>query len=136
MKRVIIVEDETAAVVNLRSMLAAVAGDVEVIAVLESVEETVEFFLSKPSADVVFMDIHLADGDSFRIFDRVDITIPIIFTTAYNEYALAKVTKKETRETLSSFEVKADECIECGKCESICPQSIDIRERLKKLAKL
>ena len=88
MKRVIIVEDETAAVVNLRSMLAAVAGDVEVIAVLESVEETVEFFLSKPSADVVFMDIHLADGDSFRIFDRVDITIPIIFTTAYNEYAL------------------------------------------------
>ena len=88
MKRVIIVEDETAAVVNLRSMLAAVAGDVEVIAVLESVEEAVEFFLSKPSADVVFMDIHLADGDSFRIFDRVDITIPIIFTTAYNEYAL------------------------------------------------
>ena len=88
MKRVIIVEDETAAVVNLRSMLAAVAGDVEVVAVLESVEEAVEFFLSKPSADVVFMDIHLADGDSFRIFDRVDITIPIIFTTAYNEYAL------------------------------------------------
>lgn len=88
MKRVIIVEDETAAVVNLRSMLAAVAGDVEVISVLESVEEAVEFFLSKPSADVVFMDIHLADGDSFRIFDRVDITIPIIFTTAYNEYAL------------------------------------------------
>ena len=48
----------------------------------------------------------------------------------------AKVTKKETRETLSAFEVKADDCIECGKCESICPQSIDIRERLKKLAKL
>ena len=56
--------------------------------------------------------------------------------SAYNEYALAKVTKKETRETLSAFEVKADDCIECGKCESICPQSIDIRERLKKLAKL
>ena len=88
MKRIIIVEDETAAVLNLRSMLATVAGDVDVVAVLESVEEAVEFFSSKPSADIVFMDIHLADGDSFRIFDRVEIDIPIIFTTAYNEYAL------------------------------------------------
>ena len=88
MKRVIIVEDETAAVVNLRSMLATVAGDVEVVAVLESVEEAVEYFSQKPSADIVFMDIHLADGDSFRIFRSVDIDIPIIFTTAYNEYAL------------------------------------------------
>ncbi len=88
MKRVIIVEDETAAVVNLRSMLATVAGDVEVVAVLESVEEAVEYFSQKPSADIVFMDIHLADGDSFRIFKSVEIEIPIIFTTAYNDYAL------------------------------------------------
>lgn len=88
MMRVIIVEDETAAVVNLRSMLAAVAGEVEVVAVLESVEETVEYFSKKPSADIVFMDIHLADGDSFRIFKSVEIDIPIIFTTAYDEYAL------------------------------------------------
>ena len=88
MKRVIIVEDETAAVVNLRSMLAAVAGDVEVIAVLESVAESVEYFSNRPSADIVFMDIHLADGDSFRIFKSVNIDIPIIFTTAYDEYAL------------------------------------------------
>ena len=88
MKRVIIVEDETAAVVNLRSMLTSVAGEVEVMAVLESVEEAVEYFSDKPSADIVFMDIHLADGDSFRIFQSVEIDIPIIFTTAYNEYAL------------------------------------------------
>ena len=88
MKRVIIVEDETAAVVNLRSMLAAVAGDIEVIAVLESVAEAVEYFSNRPSADIIFMDIHLADGDSFRIFKSVNIDIPIIFTTAYDEYAL------------------------------------------------
>lgn len=88
MKRVIIVEDETAAVVNLRSMLATVAGDVDVVAVLESVEEAVEYFSGSPEADIVFMDIHLADGDSFRIFRSVEIDIPIIFTTAYNEYAL------------------------------------------------
>ena len=87
-KRVIIVEDETAAAVNLRSMLSIVAPEAEVVEVLESVEEAVEFFKAEVDADIVFMDIHLADGDSFRIFDSVDIEIPIIFTTAYDQYAL------------------------------------------------
>lgn len=86
--KVVIVEDETAAAVNLRSMLKSINPDVEVLDVLESVEEAVEFFSKGVEADVVFMDIHLADGDSFRIFQSVDITIPIIFTTAYDEYAL------------------------------------------------
>jgi DNA-binding LytR/AlgR family response regulator len=88
MKRVIIVEDETAAQQNLRSMLKAVVPDVEVVEVLESVEEAVDYFAKEVSADIVFMDIHLADGDSFRIFQSVSIDIPIIFTTAYDEYAL------------------------------------------------
>lgn len=87
-KRVVIVEDETAAAVNLRSMLTALIPDVEVVEVLESVEEAVDFFSKGVNADVVFMDIHLADGDSFRIFKSVDVTIPIIFTTAYDQYAL------------------------------------------------
>lgn len=87
-KRVVIVEDETAAAVNLRSMLKTIVPDVEVLTVLESVEEAVEYFSNSVEADVVFMDIHLADGDSFRIFKSVDIAIPIIFTTAYDEYAL------------------------------------------------
>ena len=54
----------------------------------------------------------------------------------YNEYALARVSKRETRRLLSEFSVKADDCIECGMCEGICPQSIAIREKLKTLAKL
>ena len=87
-KKVVIVEDETAAAVNLRSMLKTIVPDVEVLTVLESVEEAVEYFSADVEADVVFMDIHLADGDSFRIFKSVDIAIPIIFTTAYDEYAL------------------------------------------------
>ncbi len=88
MRRVIIVEDETAAAVNLRSMLTSIDPATEVVALLESVEEAVEFFSHEVEADVVFMDIYLADGDSFRIFQSVDIVIPIIFTTAYDEYAL------------------------------------------------
>lgn len=88
MRRVVIVEDETAAAVNLRSMLMAIDPSTEVVATLESVEEGVEFFTQTFDADVVFMDIHLADGESFRIFQSVDIKVPIIFTTAYDEYAL------------------------------------------------
>lgn len=88
MRRVVIVEDETAAAVNLRSMLHSIEPTTEVIAILESVEEAIEFFSSKVEADIIFMDIHLADGDSFRIFRSVDIDIPIIFTTAYDQYAI------------------------------------------------
>ncbi len=89
MMRVLIIEDETAAVINLRSMLKNIAPDAEIAAVLESVEESVEFFTSNTEhIDLIFMDIHLADGDSFRIFDSVDIDAPIVFTTAYDQYAL------------------------------------------------
>ena len=69
-RRVVIVEDETAAAVNLRSMLVAIDESIEIVAVLESVEESVEYFSHAYDADVIFMDIHLADGDSFRIFQR------------------------------------------------------------------
>ena len=54
----------------------------------------------------------------------------------YNEYALAKATKRETRTKLSEFEIKASDCVECGRCESICPQNILIREKLQNLAKM
>ena len=87
---VLIIEDETAAAVNLKSILRSVMPDCNVIDVLESIEESVDFFNAKsqPTPDLVFMDIHLADGESFRIFDSVEIQAPIIFTTAYDEYAL------------------------------------------------
>ena len=89
-KRVLIIEDETAAAVNLKAILRRVAPSYSVLTVLESIEESVEYFSDEHSQlpDLVFMDIHLADGESFRIFDSVDIKIPIIFTTAYDEYAL------------------------------------------------
>ncbi|MDR0907294.1 MAG: LytTR family DNA-binding domain-containing protein [Rikenellaceae bacterium] len=86
--KVLIIEDETAAACNLRSIIAKVLPTAEVLGTLESVAEAVEWFEGNPSPDLVFMDIHLADGESFRIFDRVEVASPIIFTTAYDEYAL------------------------------------------------
>lgn len=88
MLRAVIVEDETAAAVNLQAILRDVAPDVGIVATLESVAEAVDYFREQPQPDLLFMDIHLADGDSFRIFGAVEITAPVIFTTAYDRYAL------------------------------------------------
>ncbi|MFI3281223.1 MAG: LytTR family DNA-binding domain-containing protein [Rikenellaceae bacterium] len=87
--RALIVEDESAAARNLQSILRDVQPPIEVVAVAESVVESVEFLQRKASSiDLIFMDIHLADGDAFKIFDRIEVTVPIIFTTAYDQYAL------------------------------------------------
>jgi len=84
----VIVEDEEVASQKLERMLHQVADDIQVIVRLQSVEESVEWFLLNPAPDVIFMDIHLADGSAFSIFEKVQITCPVVFTTAYDEYAL------------------------------------------------
>lgn len=86
--RVVIIEDETAAAQNLSAILHKVCPDIEIVATIDTVVDSVEFFRSSPSLDLVFMDIHLADGSSFRIFDSVKPPVPIIFTTAYDQYAI------------------------------------------------
>lgn len=83
----IIVEDEIPAAQNLHSILDKL-GTVEVISILESVTETVEWFSFNPQPEIIFMDIHLADGSAFEIFNQIQIKCPVIFTTAYDEYAL------------------------------------------------
>ena len=72
--KALIIEDETAAALNLEAILKQVAPGVEVIGTLESVEESIGWLRANPQPDLLFMDIHLADGDSFRIFDAVEIS--------------------------------------------------------------
>ena len=86
--RVVIIEDETAAAQNLTAILNKLYTDIEIVATIDTVVDSIDFFRSTPAIDLVFMDIHLADGASFRIFDSVEITTPIIFTTAYDQYAI------------------------------------------------
>ncbi|WP_294477221.1 LytTR family DNA-binding domain-containing protein [uncultured Bacteroides sp.] len=86
--KTVIIEDEKAAVRNLTSLLNEVKPDAEVMSALDSIAATIEWFSSHPMPDLVFMDIHLADGSAFEVFDHISITCPIIFTTAYDEYAL------------------------------------------------
>lgn len=84
---VLIVEDEELAVRNLKSIFREI-GTIIPIAILESIADTVEWFEMNNDPDMVFMDIHLADGSAFEIFKRTEIRCPVIFTTAYDEYAL------------------------------------------------
>ena len=83
----IIIEDEYLAAAELERLLGEVAPEITILTKLDSVSESVKW-LKKNKADVIFMDIHLGDGQSFDIFEQVEITVPVIFITAYDEYAL------------------------------------------------
>jgi DNA-binding LytR/AlgR family response regulator len=85
--KALIIEDEILASKHLQQVLDEV-GDITVIAVLESIKESIIWFEKNPLPDILFMDIHLSDGSAFEIFQHVKISCPIVFTTAYDEYAL------------------------------------------------
>lgn len=86
--KAVIVEDEMVAAQKLQRLISQSAPDIQVLAILQSVDESIEWFTLNTVPDLVFMDIHLADGSAFSIFEKVRISCPIIFTTAYDEYAL------------------------------------------------
>lgn len=86
--KTLIIEDEKAALRNLKAAMYEVDADFEIVGETDSVVGSLEWFATHPMPELVFMDIHLADGAAFGIFEHVDITCPIIFTTAYDEYAL------------------------------------------------
>ncbi len=86
--KVLIVEDEPVAQIELERLLKNIEPDIEIIDKIDSVEDGIEWFSSNSSPDLVFLDIQLSDGLSFEIFRKVKIKSPVIFTTAFNEYAL------------------------------------------------
>lgn len=86
--KVLIVEDETAASENLAGMLAELDAGIEILAVKESVQQTVGWLRANDAPDLIFMDIHLSDASAFSIFEQIEVKTPIIFTTAYDEYAI------------------------------------------------
>ncbi|MGM0579519.1 MAG: LytR/AlgR family response regulator transcription factor [Bacteroidota bacterium] len=86
--KAVIIEDEKLAAQKLRAMLSKVQPSLEIVAEIGSIEEAVKFFQNENDVELVFLDIHLSDGSSFNIFDKVEIKAPIIFTTAYDEYVL------------------------------------------------
>jgi two-component system, LytTR family, response regulator LytT len=88
MLNVVIIEDESLTALDLVNILKRIDPDIEVKAILPSVEEAVPYLQNNPSPDLLFSDIQLPDGLSFEIFKQIPLHIPIIFCTAYDQYAL------------------------------------------------
>lgn len=86
--KAVIVEDEQPAAQKLLRLLKALEYDIDVVAILPSVEQAVNWLFANPHPDLIFMDIQLEDGICFEIFEKVSLKTPVIFTTAYNDYAL------------------------------------------------
>ncbi|HEX7585139.1 MAG TPA: response regulator, partial [Prolixibacteraceae bacterium] len=86
--KIIILEDETRAANHLVRLLAKVSPNMVVVARLESVRDGVKYLQNSPEPDLIFSDIQLADGLSFEIYNQVEVRCPIIFTTAYDSYAI------------------------------------------------
>jgi two-component system, LytTR family, response regulator LytT len=86
--KVLIIEDEIYTAKGLVKMLTNIEKDIEVLKIIGSVEETIEYLAEKPELDLIFMDIQLSDGISFEIFSDIKVEYPVIFTTSYDEYAI------------------------------------------------
>jgi DNA-binding LytR/AlgR family response regulator len=85
---ILIVEDEELAQKKLQKTLATVDPSAMVVGITDSIRSTVDWLRTNDSADLILMDIELADGQSFEVFNLIDVKAPVIFTTSYDEYAL------------------------------------------------
>lgn len=84
----LIIEDEIHNANRLQAMIKELNPDISVVGILESVADSIEWFSQNPQPDLILMDVRLADGLCFEIFPACNITTPVIFTTAYDEYAI------------------------------------------------
>ena len=98
----LIIEDEKAALRNLKALLAETAPEITVEGELDSIFDCLAWFQASPMPDVVFLDIHLADGSAFEIFEHTAITCPIIFTTAY-DYLLKPINRPDLQRALDKL---------------------------------
>lgn len=88
MKRVVIIEDEMLAAKRLQKLLEASSHDFEIVTILDSVKNSAKWLANNEAPELLFMDIQLGDGLSFEIFDIIEVKSPVIFITAFNEYAI------------------------------------------------
>lgn len=86
--KIIIIEDEKLTAEDLAYAINKVEPDAEIVSFITSVKEGIDYFNQKPEADLIFSDIQLGDGLSFEIFKKTNCDIPVVFCTAYDEYAL------------------------------------------------
>nr|WP_319570382.1 LytTR family DNA-binding domain-containing protein [uncultured Draconibacterium sp.] len=86
--KVLIIEDEKAAFENLKSMLKVYDSGIEIAGWVTSVKDAISWFRHNSVPDLIFLDIYLSDGLSFELFKQIDLKTPVVFTTAYHQYAI------------------------------------------------
>jgi DNA-binding LytR/AlgR family response regulator len=137
----LVIEDEEQAAKRLKRLLRKLEPDAFIHGPLEGVAETLKWIESNPSPDLIFLDIHLADGLSFEILEKVKIDAPIIFTTAYDQYAISAFKYNSVHYLLKPIEEEelrsALEKYHNAHLESLAPQQStvlveDMKSRFKK----
>ena len=86
--KILIVEDELAAAENLTAVLNEIDSNLNIIEIIDNIADAVNWISGNSPPDLAFFDIYLSDGSSFEIFSEIDVDFPVVFTTAYDEYAL------------------------------------------------
>lgn len=116
--KVLIIEDEAPAFRRLQRILEELSITIQLLEVIDSVQDSVNWLKNHQAPDLIFMDIQLADGLSFEIFEQVEVNTPVIFTTAYNEY------------TLDAFKVNSIDYLLKPIDEKLLKQSIEKYQKL------
>ena len=130
--KAVIVEDERLASKRLEYLLNIVEPGIEVLKILESVDDAVNWFSQNPKPDLIFMDIQLDDGISFEIFDAIKMDCPVIFTTAYNEYAIRAFKVNSVDYLLKPIEQEAlEKAIQ--KFKKLFAEHYDFEEKIAKV---
>lgn len=118
--KVLIIEDELSAQQELKRMLNQIRPDIIILEYIDSIEESIEWLQSNDEPDLIFLDVQLSDGLSFEIFQQVEVKTPIIFTTAFDQYAvqafklnsidylLKPIEKEELESSLKKFDELQD----------------------------
>jgi len=130
--KVLIIEDEIPALNRIKKLVLEVESNIEILGTADSIESSVELIKLHPNADLALMDIELADGHSFEIFNRVQVKCPVVFTTAYDEFAL-KAFKVNSLDYLLKPIDKDELKNAFDKFKSFRPQQSDLELNIKNL---
>ncbi|MEO5995241.1 MAG: LytTR family DNA-binding domain-containing protein [Chitinophagaceae bacterium] len=135
--KAIIIEDEELIAEELQLKIKAVANDVDVIEVLHSLKTAQKWFFENAAPDLIFMDIQLSDGVSFELFNTYKFNCPIIFTTAYDEYAIRAFKVNGTDYLLKPIDEDElnraiDKCRSIIESKSVFPT--DMKQLMQKLS--
>jgi DNA-binding LytR/AlgR family response regulator len=134
--KVLIIEDEQPASQKLVRLLEQIDSGIEIVDIIRSVEETINWFLNNSNPELIFMDIQLEDGICFEIFENYDLKTPVVFTTAYDaytlkafkvnsvDYLLKPIDKDELKNAIEKFKAVHNQKINFTKIESFINQQL------------